>query len=385
MALEEPLLYCLGLFRHETYGMTRLQGKLSNIPFSQLLSRLWQTEKSGLLKIKNVRSEKHLSFKKGNIAIERASFPGKDFLKNLVEKKILDSSSAKEYESFAAQNKRTIIRALHELRAISPPRLWILIEDFIKSDYSLLFDWTEGEFEFVSEKAPQEPEILFLILTPDFILQGIRQMENYDIIRAHIPPEDEIVQILSPEYLNVIALDSPEKYLLAMIDNKKSLKNIYDLSELGKKESQKVIFCLFSLGLIAHPQDKIQDNSYHKPRQLELDKILDVFNNKLSYTYKFISKELGPVAFNVVEKCLKETTSHLSSLFPEIKFDEEGRIDMDAILKTNRALATEGTMMNLIKDLNEILMAEVLAVKKNLGDEHETLLIKNLEKIGEES
>jgi hypothetical protein len=39
--------------------------------------------------------------------------------------------------------------------------------------------------------------------------------------------------------------------------------------------------------------------------------------------------------------------------------------------------------MNLLRDLNEILISEILAVKKNLGHEHEAILINNLERIGE--
>lgn len=363
----------------------RLQGHLSITPFSQVLFRIWQEEKSGSLKIKKDKLEKRLCFKKGNITIERVFFPGKHFLKALVEKKILDFSCTEECENFAVQNKCTLIRALNELGPLSPTRMWMLMEDFIKTDYFLVFDWINGEYELDSEKTPQESEILFSIPTLNFILQGIRQMQNYDIIKAHIPPENEHVQIFSPDYLDKIKLDSPEKYMLTVLDSKKSLKSIYDLSELGKKESQKVIFGLFSLGLIALSQNKIQENFHDKYPHLDFDKILAAFNDKLSYIYKYISKELGPVAFNVVEKCLEETKSHLSPFFQEIKFDAEGRIEMNSIPKTNITFARGETKMNLIKDLNELLVAEVLAVKKNLGNEHESLLVKNLEKIGEES
>lgn len=132
-------------------------------------------------------------------------------------------------------------------------------------------------------------------------------------------------------------------------------------------------------------ESRLQKTSSDKHPHLEFDKIVDVFNDKFSYIYKYISKELGPVAFNVVEKCLEETKFHLSPLFREIKFDAEGRIEINSIPKANITFASGEAKMNLIKDLNEILAAEVLVVKKNLGNEHESLLIKNLEKIGEES
>ena len=363
----------------------RPQGNLKDIPFPHLLFRLWESEKSGHLKVKNEDFENHLYFSKGNIAVDRGFFPGKDFLKIQVEKNILDLSLVEECERYAHQNKCTLVKALHELGPLSSSRIWTLMEDYIRANCFPLFDCLQAEYLFETEYLPRLTEILFTIPTPGFILQGIRQMANYDNIKAHIPQENESIQISSPEYLNSLNLESPEKYVLASLEKTKSLKNIYNLSELGEKETQKIIFALYSLGLIEPSQKKRQEDLRQQPSLAEVDKILDAFNQKFSYIYKFVSKKLGPVAYNVIEKCLEETKPDLSSLFQNIKFDSKGKIEKHSLLKTNMSLINGETRMNLIKDLNEILASEVLAVKKNLGNEHESLLIKNLEKIGEES
>lgn len=352
-------------------------------PFAQLLFRIWQNEKSGRLTIKNDNFEKRLCFIKGNIAVERDFFPEEDFLKTLVEKKILDPSCAEDCERFASQNKCTLVKALHELGPLSASRIWKLMEGFIRTDCFSLFDASRAEYFFEPGDIPQAQEILFTIPTPQLILQGVRQMENYDIIKAKIPQGNESVRILSPAYINQMKLEFHEKYVLSLIDSKKSLKNIYDLSILGKKETQKVIFGFHSLGLITISRDKIQEDIRQEKPPVEFDKILNAFNQKFSYVYKYISKELGPVAFNVLEKCLEETKPCLSSPFQDIAFDREGRIEVHSLLKKNITFADKDAKMNLIKDLNEILVAEVLAVKKNLGHEHELLLVKNLEKMGE--
>lgn len=130
---------------------------------------------------------------------------------------------------------------------------------------------------------------------------------------------------------------------------------------------------------------KFKENFHNEYSELKVDKILDGFNEKFSYIYKYISKELGPVALNTIEKCLEETKSYLSPLLQEIKVTSSGRIDMSPIFKTNLIFSSKKTQMNLIKDLNEILVAEVLAVKKNLGNEHESVVVKNLKKIGEKN
>ncbi len=363
----------------------RHQGNLKDIPFPHLLFRLWQSEKSGCLKVKNAESEKHLYFSKGNIAVDRGFFPGKQFLKVQVEKNILDLTLVEECERFANQNKCTLVKAFHELGSFSPSQIWKLMEDYIKTNFFPLFDCWQAEYLFESGYLPRLTEVLFTIPSLGFILQGIRQMTDYELIKTHIPQENESVQISSPEYLTSLNLDSPEKYVLASLEKSKSLKNVYNLSELGERQTQKIIFAIYSLGLIEPSQKKTQEDIRKHRSPLEMDKVLEAFNQKFSYIYKFISKKLGPVAYNVIEKCLEETKPHLSSLFQNIKFDNEGKIEKHSLLKSNISLINGETRINLIKDLNEILASEVLAVKKNLGNEHETLLIKNLEKIGEES
>jgi len=130
---------------------------------------------------------------------------------------------------------------------------------------------------------------------------------------------------------------------------------------------------------------KKSENLYSEQFPLEVDEILRCFNDKFSYIYKYLSKELGPVAFNVIEKCWEETKPHLSSIFQEAKIKLSGRVDLSSYLKTNLIYTDQKIQVNLIRDLNELLVAEVLAVRKNLGSEHETALVKNLEKIGGES
>lgn len=361
------------------------RGNLKDIPFSLLLFGIWQGDKSGRLKIRNAEFETQLQFSKGTIVVDRSLFPARNFLMTLVKENILNSATVEECERYANQNKCTLVRALHELGCLPPFRTWSLMEEFVRTDSFPLFDCPQAEYLFESSLLSQVSEILFFIPTLSFILPGLRQMDNYEIIGTHIPQEHESIQISSVDYLDQLNLASHEKYVLALLNNKKSLKNIYDLSELGKKETQKILFSLHSLGLIELFPKKTKKDLRQKPSSVEAAKILETFNQKLSYTHKFISKELGPVAYNVLEKCLEEIKPSLSSLFQKIKLDSEGKIEKKDLLKTNLSFMDDETKRNIIRDLNEVLVAEVLAVKKNLGDEHESLLVKNLEKIGEES
>lgn len=361
-----------------------LQGNIAQIPFPHLLFEIWQKEKSGHLRIQKDRVEKRLSFEKGNIVIERESFPEIDFLKTLVEKKIIGVPEHKKCEDYASQNKTSLLRALIELDIFSASGLWKLIEDFFKADFFSFFDLSKAVFLFNPEPLPRQCPLLSCIQTLPLILEGVRQMRNFELIEAFLPDCTEILQILSPYYLNLISLEPHEKYLLSALDNN-SLKNIYHSSEIGKKESQKIVFALLSLGLVGASGEKNRNKRLTEFSSAELDKILSAFNDKCSYIYKYISKEIGPVALNVLEKCLDEIKAHLGPLFQKIELSPDGTIEMKSILRTNTTLSNLEKEKNFIRGLNEILAAEVLTVKKTLGNDHERALVKNLEKIGEPS
>ncbi|MFB0564785.1 MAG: DUF4388 domain-containing protein [Candidatus Aminicenantaceae bacterium] len=360
-----------------------LQGNLAETPLPQLLFSIWHKEKTGLLRITKEKIEKKLYFKKRNIVGELASFSEKDFLKMLIKKKMLNSSQLKKCRLFARQNKITVIKSLTEFALFSPLHLWQLMQTFFKEDFFSLFDWTDAEFYFESEDIPYESQILQESEIPNLILQGIRQMKNREVFEIHLPPEDESLKILFPFYIDQIRFEPHEKYLLKLIENAPNLKIIYDLSEIGKGETKRTIFAFLSLGIISTSHENKRVNYAHEFLTDELDKILESFNSKCSYIYKYISKEIGPAAMSVLNKCLDDIKPQLSPPLQTLELRPDGRIEMKPTLRMNINLSSDKKWKNFLKDLDEILAAEVLAVKRTLGTGHETALIENLEKMGD--
>jgi len=359
-----------------------IQGHLSESPLSFLLFRIWHSEKTGNLKIQEKSTEKNLYFKKGHLAITNACIDAKNLRQFFIEKKTLKDSDISRAEDHATHNNMSLTRSLIELQLLSPFYLWEQLQDFFKSETFPVFNWSQGEYFFDIGESFQDQNILLLVSTPLFILQGIRQMKNFDLIQAHLPPEDEeiLVSSFSP---NLTSLDPPEKYLLHLINNQRSLKEILDTSELGRQESQKVIFSFFSLGLVDTAKFKTHKTPSKEFSDIELPKIFEAFNKKCSYIFKYISKEIGPVALSVLEKCMEDTKVHLPPLFQEIRVGKNGIIETHPSMIKNFKPSDEETRQELLRGLNEILAAEILAVKRTLGNKHESALVKNLERIGE--
>lgn len=361
------------------------EGNIAEISVPQLFFQFWQKERSGMLRLQKGNEKKDLYFKEGNVAVERDSFPGREFLKALVKREILKNTQIGKCESYAAQKKISLLKSLVELNILPPTRLWNLIVAFFKANVFPLFDWSQGRYSFDSGDLLPAGRQICSIQTLELILQGVRQMQNHALIESFLPSENEAVQVYSPYYLHLCDLEMHEKYLLNLLHHCPSLKDLYFWSELGKKESQKVLFALLVLGLVRTSRPS-EDKSKKIPAPgltpADSGRILEAFNEKCSYIYKYISKELGPIALNVLAKCLEELKPHLSPSFQNLQLNADGKVVWDSAVTVSQSLSAEDHFKKLLKCVDEILAAEVLAVKKTLGNEHEAALVKNLKKIG---
>jgi hypothetical protein len=350
--------------------------------FPQLLFSLWESKSSGCLRIQGQKIQKELNLTDGNIAVNEASFHAPRLLEHLNKRKTLSAASIKKNANYSKEHNLSLLTSLLELNIVTPPELWRHMDNFVKQEYFPLFDLFPFESSLDPESTLPESSILFTIPTLNLIHEGIYHMKSLDLIDDQIPPESKDIQKLTPDYIDFILLKPPETYILKAISEGQDLQSLYASSFLGKKAAKKTIFALFCLGILGtHPM-----TTPNKPLQefsaAELRKILDTFNAKCSYIYKYISKKLGPVALNLLEKSIEDTKPNLSPPFQNVSLGADGKIDLQSVVKSNVILSDLEARQMFIKSLNEILTAEILAVKKTLGKDLESSLIKNLEKIG---
>jgi hypothetical protein len=350
--------------------------------FPQILFSVWESKTSGLLLIKNEKIEKKLTFLRGDLAIDKDSFDEKEFLKYLLKNRSLDGPSVKKCEARSEKKKTSLLAALLDLGFLAPQHLWENMEAFVKRERYPLFDLFPLTLSLVSEKIPSEGSILFTIPTLGFIREGIYRMKNFKLIDSLIPKENEDFQKLSPGHEDQIDLQPFEEHLIQAVCEEPDPRNVMKTNTLGEKHTKKTLFALFCLGILgpspmATPNKPLQEFS-----AVEIQKILDTFNAKCAHIHKSVSKELGPVALNLIQKSIDDIKPNLSQHFQNIRLEIDGKIDLQSVQKANIILSDREKVQSIIKSLNEILAAEILAVKKNLGSDFESSLIKSLENIG---
>jgi len=360
-----------------------LHGSLKNISFANLLFRVWRSKRSGSLEIKTKLCAENIDFFEGDIIVTKSTFPQDRFLIYLKTSGLINSEDVEKCSICAQEKSISQIKALIENKLIQASELWNHIQKFLRDRIQPIFDWDEGEFFFDSEKSHSERDIIISLSTLDLILEESRKMKNLKVINSQFPDDSSVLEILYPPYLNQLNLDLTELYLFQIIQDKKSLNEILEVSELGTEETKKRIYRLLALGVLGIPKNKSMLKSHQELTQADLLKIIKAFNEKCSYIFKYTSKEIGPVALNLLKKTIDDIRIQLPPQLRHIELDIDGNMKTDSILKINPIKAPDKDHKEILRGLNEILVAELFTVKKSLGNEHESILVKNLQKVGE--
>jgi len=360
-------------------GDIGFSGDLVRTPLAMVLAGLWRQERSGFLKLRRSGILKQAYFDRGMLAVERGSFPEKEFLDSLFASGVIDLVSLARCEDHARKRNISLLRALGECGGFDALRLWGLVEAFGRAHLLAVFDWSEGEFAFEPGRVPRSHLLVGGIPLPDLVLEGVRRMSGSAVIDAHLPAAEEPIQRTAPYDFDRLPLAAHERYLWAGLEAARPLGAIVEESELGPVETRRVLFAFFALGLaaVAKPRNK------SGPSPSDYDRLFAAFNDRSAAVFRYISKELGPVGAHVMEKALEEVRGRLDPVCQAFQLQPDGRLEAPSPLKLNLNLGGDDVRRSFLRSLDEILAAEVLAVKRTLGPAHEADLVRNLERLGE--
>jgi len=359
-----------------------LEGSLADIPFPRLLHDLWRQERTGRLAVRSEKGERIVFFDKGHLLVAQSGSDPKDFLTALVRKKVLSAEQAARVERTSSGQNLSVLKALGELGLLGPIPLWSLAESFFARRMFTLFDREDGEYSFDPEAVLAGGHRLGRLQTPDLILEGIRQMHNDAMIARRLPSEEEPIRVSAPFFLPLLKFEPPERYALQILSGAPSLRRFQERSELGARESRKILFAFLCLGILAPAEPSAAKKTPAVSPGAEQGRILEALNEKCAFIFKFVSKEIGPVAVTVLNRALDEIRPSLGPLFQKMALQFDGKVEVDAALRLSVEHLPEDVFRTIVRGYDEILTAEVLAVRKTLGPGQETALVRNLEKIG---
>src|SRR5262245_43967282 len=351
-----------------------LKGQLVDLPLPDILQQLRVSGGTGILSLVSGSARKAIYIRDGRVVFAASNLPN-DRLGELLlrEGKI----TVEEYEASikAISKGKRQGKALVEMGALSPKDLWEGVQFQVREIIYPMFQWEDGQFHFEQSQAPEKERITVDLDIVDLTLAGLRRVDANGGIQGRFVEGHTVLERAgeSPR-----GLEPYEEHVLNLVDGERSAVEICRDSEIGDNETLKVLYGMQCIGVVRAKGKKVHTLDQDFVPEDTVTSLLNSFNGMYGAVFKHMVKEVGPIAENVLEKYLGGLREQRKDVFAGVKLQKDGTLDGAAIERNLNKLPEEERRSRLVDGLNELLYAELLAVKRTLGAEHEAQLIKLL-------
>ena len=365
-----------------------LTGDFQNRDFAGILFHIFRHAMEGQLMITTPELEISLHIQDRSVQ-EIYSNREADRLEHyLLENGVVSHSRLTKAAAIQKQKKISLGRALQELGILNHQELWTHMLSGARQTLLPLFTLRAGRYQFVDE-AEDSADIRFLNLNLlDLIRTGIDAIADGPFISDRFQNADEFQPLVSSP--PPIILQPHECHVLSLIRHESRLPAITARSQLLPQQLLKTLYLLINLGMVGSRKEVGESKS--QPLSLPMgaasplfnsfDEAVQFYNQKYGYIYHVFSKEIGPVAHSILVDALTSILDQIPPFFQNCRLAEDGCLDSRSFLKTIWHLNFEENIANLLRGLEEILYAEIFAVKRHLGKEHEQLILQWIREIG---
>jgi hypothetical protein len=349
------------------------RGQLSELPFPEVLQQLAESAATGILTVVSGGARKSVYLRDGRVVFASSNVPNDRLGENLLrEGKI----TVEEYEASIktlGRGKRQG-RALVEMGALSPKDLWEGVQFHIQQIVYSLFQWEDGQFQFEESALPEKERITVDLDVDELNLAGLRRVDAAGGIQSRYPESALVLERVVGRALH--GMEAYEEHVLALVDAERSVVDICRESEIGDNETRKVLYAFLVTNLARVKGRKVHTLDQDFVPEDTVGSLVNSFNQKYGYVFRYMVREVGPIAENVLEKYLRGLRESRKEVFAGATLQKDGGLDAAVVEMNLRVLPEEERRARLVDGLNEFLYAELLAVKRTLGAEHEAAIIK---------
>ena len=352
-----------------------LKGQLADLSVPEILQQLRATFATGILTLVAGGARKAVYLMDGKIVFASSNLPNDRLGEILLrEGKI----TVEEYDTSikAISKGKRQGKALIEMGALSPKDLWEGVQFQVKEIVYSIFNWDEGTFHFEESSLPEKERITVDLDIADMLLEGLRRVDAGGRLQARYPEGDMLLERVDGKSRG--ALEPYEGHVLDLVDGERSVIEISRESEIGDNETLKVLYALLCTGALRVKGRKVHALDQDFVPVDSVYSVLDSFNQMYEHIFKYMVREVGPIAENVLEKYVASLRDGRKDVFAGLKLLKDGTIDGAVVEKNLNKFPEEQRRAILVDALNELLYAELLAVKRTLGNEHEAALIRAL-------
>jgi hypothetical protein len=218
-----------------------LAGDLSAFPIADFIAFVHQSRLSGVLAVCSGGAERSIWFQDGEVRSAHSSAAGERIGEVAVGLGLATEAQVAQ----AAASDRPLGKALVELGIMKPADLYKCLHEQVVAVFHALLLSKAGTFELVDEE-PERPAAPLTVSTQSLLMDGIRRIDELSLFKARIPGPDAFLRRRDPA--RPVALRPSESALLALVDGRRTVREVATAGHLNEFDATKLLFHLAEAG-----------------------------------------------------------------------------------------------------------------------------------------
>jgi hypothetical protein len=345
-----------------------------------LMCHLDRQQISGALVVNSQRMERALFLENGRIIFAHSNRFEDSLGYYLLSRKSIDQQQLEEASKRVRETDKRLGRVLLEMGILDYHSLWESVGSHLKEIVYACFQHESGTYSLLPGNRLSDENILMNLHISELVWEVMR--------RGKVPRDPDYflknikkVFIVDRARLDLLNLMPYERHVIDLLEKYHQLDMIVKQSELLPVDTKRMLAVLGMMGIISETRDARTGASDPGESTVTVpfssfDEALRHYNTLLEMICKMLKKEIGPIAMTIYQNTLDEIRDTLPGPFKKAELTSDGRISEQLLQKTIWSGDMKKRLGDFVAALDEILYAQIYAVRKNLGNEHEQQVLR---------
>jgi len=355
-----------------------IRGEIETSSVPELLRSLLGSGETGILTLRRGDATKSIFIQQGRVVYAASNNADERLGESLVIRGKITARQFLEASKMIRPGRR-LGGILVEMEALDSEDLMPSVEQQVHDILMELFDWTHGEYELVIKDMDPDQVLSLHISTENLILEGIRRSRSFSQVIRGIGDIDAVLEPSgTTDVLYKLDLTAEEQEILSHVNGRATVEQICDVSYLSNFETCRILWALKVLGVIrrsgAEDVAAVGTNALEQQRELDLEAIVEKFNQMFGRIYHFLRGRLGDEVDGFMETCMEEVSRQYGALFDGVDLKTYGRADYEQMLANVADLPPEQRKSLMVAALNELVFVIQLGVRTRRGAQEEAVI-----------
>ena len=234
-------------------GAALVRGNLRETDFAEVLAELHRWRATGALLLENAPVKKLVWLKEGAPVFVRSNLLAEALGQLLVRERMITLPECEEGLRRMNVSKRQLGTELIEMGCISPANLAYALLLQVQQKLFDVFGWTSGEYRFNPRAAMPAMQIALELTPAKTLLEGIKRCYDEERARRALGNVDAFTVALTDDPMDRfqdMGLDPEEAQLYALIDGRRTVRELLDFGALPADDARKLLYALRCANMI---------------------------------------------------------------------------------------------------------------------------------------